>query len=81
MIAYVAAGRLIGYFEPHMNAWDALAGFVLVQEAGGRCNAFLDNDGLLRGNAVIVGSPAVWPRLCVLAATVPARDGEVACTP
>lgn len=31
MITYVAAGRLIGYFEPHMNAWDALAGFVLVK--------------------------------------------------
>ena len=36
MLAYVAAGRLIGYAEPHMNAWDCLAGFVLVKEAGGR---------------------------------------------
>ena len=63
MIAYVAAGRLIGYFEPHMNAWDALAGFVLVKEAGGKYNAFLENDGLLRGNAVIVANPIVWQRL------------------
>ena len=63
MIAYVAAGRLIGYFEPHMNAWDALAGFVLVKEAGGKCNAFLANDGLLRGNAVVVANPSSWTRL------------------
>ena len=54
---------MIGYFEPHMNAWDALAGFVLVKEAGGKCNAFLENDGLLRGNAVIVANPIVWQRL------------------
>ncbi len=46
-----------------MNAWDALAGFVLVKEAGGKCNAFLENDGLLRGNAVIVANPIVWQRL------------------
>ena len=25
-LAYVAAGRLIGYFEPHMNSWDFAAG-------------------------------------------------------
>jgi len=66
MITYVAAGRLIGYFEPHMNAWDALAGFVLVQEAGGCCNAFMENDGLMQGNPVIVANPAVWPRLAAL---------------
>ena len=71
MIAYVAAGRLIGYFEPHMNAWDALAGFVLVREAGGQCNAFLDNGGLLRGNAVIVANPAVWRRLAAHAGLPP----------
>ena len=65
MIAYVAAGRLIGYYEPHMNSWDALAGLVLVNEAGGKCNAFMENDGLLRGNAVVVGNPEIWRRLAI----------------
>ncbi len=37
-LAYVAAGRLIGYYEPHMNAWDAVAGALLVREAGGCWN-------------------------------------------
>jgi myo-inositol-1(or 4)-monophosphatase len=36
MLAYVAAGRLTGYYEPHMHAWDCLAGLLLVEEAGGR---------------------------------------------
>ena len=35
-LAYVAAGRLLGYLEEHMNAWDCLAGQLLVREAGGR---------------------------------------------
>ena len=36
MLAYVASGRLIGYVEEHMNAWDCIAGMLLVEEAGGR---------------------------------------------
>ena len=36
MLAYVASGRLLGYAEEHMNAWDCLAGMLLVEEAGGR---------------------------------------------
>lgn len=35
MLAYVAAGRLLGYVEEHMNAWDCMAGLLLVEEAGG----------------------------------------------
>ena len=36
MLAYVASGRLLAYVEEHMNAWDCLAGMLLVEEAGGR---------------------------------------------
>ena len=35
MLAYAACGRLLGYVEEHMNAWDCLAGLLLVEEAGG----------------------------------------------
>lgn len=35
-LAYVAAGRLGGYWQPGLNAWDIAAGLLLVQEAGGR---------------------------------------------
>jgi len=34
-MAYVAAGRLDGYWEFKVNAWDIAAGILLVQEAGG----------------------------------------------
>ena len=34
-LAYVAAGRYDGYWEFGISAWDAAAGALLVQEAGG----------------------------------------------
>ena len=34
-LAHVAAGRLSGFIEEHQNAWDCLAGLLLVEEAGG----------------------------------------------
>ena len=44
MLAEVAAGTLHGYFEPHMNSWDALAGLLLIREAGGHHLDFLTAD-------------------------------------
>ena len=72
MLAYVAVGRLIGYFEPHINSWDALAGFLLVREAGGWTSDLLANDGLTRGNMCAAAAPALAPKLqAMLAKTVP----------
>ncbi|MGF1625657.1 MAG: inositol monophosphatase family protein [Alphaproteobacteria bacterium] len=63
MLAYVAAGRLIGYYEPHINAWDCLAALVLVEQAGGWHNDFLANDGLARGNPVLAAAPGLAAEL------------------
>ena len=62
-VAYVAAGRLDGYCETHINAWDVLAAIVLVQEAGGVCSDFLAGDGMLRGNPILACTPALGPAL------------------
>ncbi|MDR7463278.1 MAG: inositol monophosphatase family protein, partial [Armatimonadota bacterium] len=35
-LAYVAAARLDGFWEPGLNLWDVAAGMLLVEEAGGR---------------------------------------------
>jgi len=59
MLAYVAAGRLIGYYEPHINAWDCLAALVLIEQAGGWHNDFLADGGLTRGNPVLAAAPAL----------------------
>jgi myo-inositol-1(or 4)-monophosphatase len=52
-LAYVAAGRIDGYCELHMNSWDALAGMLLIEEAGGWVNDFLAHSGLRDGNIVL----------------------------
>ena len=58
-LAWVAAGRLVGYFEPHINSWDCLAGLLLVREAGGWTNDFLEGDGLRLGNPAIAAAPGL----------------------
>ncbi|WP_347265792.1 inositol monophosphatase [Paracoccus sp. (in: a-proteobacteria)] len=58
-LAYVADGRSEGYAELHMNAWDCLAGLLLVREAGGVTGPFLSLGGLLHGAPVLAANPHV----------------------
>ena len=37
-MAYVASGRLDGYFQENLNLWDIAAGIILIKEAGGSIN-------------------------------------------
>ena len=62
-LSYVAAGRLIGYIEPHINSWDCLGAIAVIEAAGLRVNDFLANDGLTKGNAIIAGVPEVYEDL------------------
>ncbi|TBR43579.1 inositol monophosphatase [Marinomonas agarivorans] len=63
MLAHVALGIVDGYYEAHMNSWDALAGSLLIEEAGGKVNDFLANNGLLEGNLVCTAAPELWETL------------------
>ena len=65
-LAAVAAGQIDAYCELHINAWDALAGILLVREAGGWTNDFLGNDGLHRGNPILACTPAMREKLSEL---------------
>ncbi len=66
-IAYVADGRADGYAELHINAWDCLAGLLMVREAGGRTNDFLGAGGLGDGAPVLAAGPAIYDALSALA--------------
>lgn len=39
-LAYVACGRLDGFWEIRLKPWDTAAGVLLVSEAGGRVSCF-----------------------------------------
>ncbi len=68
MLSYVAAGRLIGYAEDHMNAWDCLAGQLLIAEAGGKIEKQSAEDMLANGGRVIASTPAIFDELLSMAA-------------
>jgi myo-inositol-1(or 4)-monophosphatase len=67
MLAHVAAGRFDAYLEPHMHPWDASAGLLLVQEAGGRVLPYPGPAGLRAGGAVIASAPALYDELWSMA--------------
>lgn len=62
-LAYVAAGRLLGYLEEHMNDWDCRAGQLLIEEAGGVVESQNANDMIANGGRVVVGIPEVFETL------------------
>jgi myo-inositol-1(or 4)-monophosphatase len=65
-LCYVACGRLIGYVEAHINAWDCLGALAVLEAAGGSSNDFLAGDGLWVGGRLIAGPPALYPALAAL---------------
>ena len=67
MLSYVAAGRLIGYAEPHMNAWDCLAAQLLIAEAGGCVENQSANDMLINGGRVVASGPGVFDEMVKIA--------------
>jgi myo-inositol-1(or 4)-monophosphatase len=62
-LCYVACGRLLGYVEPHINAWDCLAAIAILQAAGLQVNDFLAGEGLSKGNPIIAGNAEVYAEL------------------
>ena len=58
-LAYVADGRSDAYAELHMHPWDCLAGLLLVREAGGVVNSYVNEGGLSGGGAVFAAAPGI----------------------
>ncbi len=63
MLAYVAASRLAGYFEPVMYAWDCRAGLLIIAEAGGRTAPFRPEGGAAGRGPVLAAAPGAFDDL------------------
>lgn len=61
-LAYVAAGRLDGFWEIGLSPWDTAAGTLLIQEAGGHVGTLIGEEYRQGGN-LIVGNPKVFAAL------------------
>jgi myo-inositol-1(or 4)-monophosphatase len=64
-LAYVAAGRIDGFWEIGLSPWDTAAGTLLIQEAGGRIGT-LTGAEYVQGGDVIAGTPKVYAALLEL---------------
>jgi myo-inositol-1(or 4)-monophosphatase len=62
-MAFVAAGRLDGYWERNLQAWDMAAGQIVVREAGGIVSGIFGDDDALKTGSVICGNEFVHAEL------------------
>lgn len=65
-LADVAAGRVDGYVELHINAWDCAAGVLLVTEAGGQANDFFTPEGIRSGGLLVTSAAPLYDDLHAL---------------
>jgi myo-inositol-1(or 4)-monophosphatase len=59
-LAYVAAGRLDGFWEIGLNIWDMAAGVLLIQEAGGLSSDFVGGHNYLESGNIVAGNPKLF---------------------
>jgi myo-inositol-1(or 4)-monophosphatase len=70
-LAYVAAGRLDGFWEIGLKPWDTAAGTLLIREAGGLVGT-LDGGEYRQNGNIVAGNPRIFNALLeVLAPHVP----------
>lgn len=62
-LAWVAAGRMDGYFEVGLKPWDVAAGALLVREAGGTVLDFAGNDDFEQSETIIAAPYKVMTEL------------------
>jgi myo-inositol-1(or 4)-monophosphatase len=58
-LAYVACGRLDGYWERGLSPWDLAAGVVIVREAGGLVTAYDQSDFVLNSGRILATNGAI----------------------
>jgi myo-inositol-1(or 4)-monophosphatase len=66
-LAYVAAGRVDGFWEIGLSPWDTAAGTLLIQEAGGRIGTLTGGE-YQQGGHIVAGTPRVYTALLELLA-------------
>ena len=67
-LCYVAAGRLDGFWETGLNAWDLAAGSLIIREAGGIMSGLDGSENFLETGHVLAGTPKIYAALAQLCA-------------
>jgi myo-inositol-1(or 4)-monophosphatase len=62
-LAFLAAGRLDGFWEIGLSTWDMAAGILLIQEAGGLSSDFSGGHNHLESGNLVAGNPKVFAEI------------------
>ena len=68
-LCYVAAGRLDGFWEAGLSAWDLAAGGLMIREAGGIISGLDGSEDYLETGHVLTGTPKIYAGLAKLCAS------------
>ncbi|MER9317316.1 inositol monophosphatase [Mesorhizobium sp. M0659] len=58
-LAYVAAGRMDGFWETGLSAWDIAAGLLLIREAGGFVSDMDGGQDMLEAGSLVAGNEVI----------------------
>jgi len=59
-LAYVASGRLDGFWESGLQSWDVAAGALILREAGGLIGDYNGDEHYLENGQIIAGNPKLF---------------------
>jgi myo-inositol-1(or 4)-monophosphatase len=65
-LAFIAAGRLDGYWERNLSPWDMAAGLLLVREAGGFVTDIEGGDAMFTQRNIVAGNDTILGELRAL---------------
>ncbi|MBF6058817.1 MULTISPECIES: inositol monophosphatase family protein [Thiomicrorhabdus] len=73
-LAYVACGRVDGFWEFNLKPWDIAAGVLLIKEAGGLATDFNGGENFLDSGNIMAANPKLYKQMAkVIGQTVPAE--------
>ena len=62
-LAYVASGKIDGFWEKNLNLWDVCSGVLLVKEAGGRISEPQGNDWNTKSKDILASNTLIHKKL------------------
>ncbi len=65
-LAWLAAGRLDGYWEAKLSPWDVAAGWLMLREAGGTMTDYAGTAGSIYTGEVVAGNEMIQAQLLKL---------------
>lgn len=73
-LAYVACGRVDGFWEFNLKPWDIAAGALIAQEAGALVTDFVGAENYLKSGNILVANPKLYKEMAqTISKTIPAE--------